>query len=288
MSDNTYNRPIGTITTTTTGMDERETLRNIVLEYKPGTYIKDLSPKQKLPPYLVIGLFGCIGAGKSALVNTFISACNAASPVVLAATQSLGKHGTLQASTYALTNTLKVVDTRGFEMFLDQEQNEVEKLLDGKIERNRRIYRKHDKEWKQVSFWTHFAYKLKNKWLKFEQEMHMAFLLIDLTTEYEIDLDKMVEVVKLIRDIGIRPLVVLTHKDLTTDPKEIQNAREMISKKLDFDTSHVVAIESYHFNSQNDPLDSPPRDENIERRALKLLEMSIQLGDAQIRELSSK
>jgi len=173
------NSPMGTV-------DERESLRKELKAYKPGKYIKDLQRYQILPPALLIGLFGSIGAGKSALTNTLLSATEGSPPCVFAATQAYGKHGTLEAKTFPLTEHVKVVDTRGLEKMSEDEQAEVARLLDGRIVRNSRIYRRKDDEWARLSFWKRIEYKLKSL-DKVELEMNMVFLLIDITTDYNSD-----------------------------------------------------------------------------------------------------
>jgi len=266
---------------------ESEELRNFIQNYTPGQFVCDpkiVSKVKSNVPYLKIGFLGPKGAGKSALINTIISSFKDSEPFVLAPTQSKGAHGTVALNEYPVTPYVRLADVRGFDFVDDEaEQFEVRAIMSGKLKPGNEIVRRTDKKYNGFTPLKNVISRL----IPTESKIHMILLLISLSDFNDETPKNLEEIVALIKEkYDIKPLVVLSHKDECTEDT-VKQTRMKISEKLKFDVSHIVAVESYHFDEQDDPLEDTPRVLELEKRALKLLKRAIQIGDDQLKLLSN-
>jgi hypothetical protein len=77
---------------------------------------------------------------------------------------------------------------------------------------------------------------------------------------------------------------VLTHKD-KVEESVIKEMRSAFSQRLKFDPSFIMAVESYHPDENDDPLNGIPRKDEIEKRCLKLLTIALKVLEEQIKYL---
>jgi len=193
---------------------------------------------------------------------------------------SSGHHGTFQALDYELTPTVTLCDFRGFEFKDDDaEKAETRGQINGAIKRGTDLTRNTDQGYWALTRFENFLSRLfVNKNLK----LHYVILIISLE-EFNPDTPAFMKVIEIItKEFKMKPLVVLTFKDRQSE-STIKTVRSKLSEKIGMDLNYIMAIENYHFSEQDDPLEKLERNQEIERRMLKLLTIALQLGDDQLR-----
>jgi len=261
---------------------EAEKERKKLSEYTPGTYNADLKAKQKAPNEVRIGLFGPAGAGKSALINTAISAFENVTPRVVASVGHDGIHGTLEAEDYAVTSCVKLSDIRGFE-FMDTEREKihVKGQIKGTLPQHMKLVKNTDLGY---SWWNNVVLRLSTIIPKYEK-CQVVFFTISLEEAMNSETYRALRILTdTVRKAKIKPLIVLTHMDKVTSDRT-KEKRVEISKNLNVDRNHVVAISSYHLDEDMDLLGGFERNHQLELRVLRLLNLALVLADDRLKFL---